>query len=217
MVKAIYEFLIKILERSSSIFWSSLILLLGIGIGKLFEGAIKKFLSRIRLNSVVKNSALYEFFKAKFDFELDSVDFIGQIGKWFVVFLAFMVCAEILSLPTLGQFLFNILEYFYNIFVAILIFIIFAFLADFAQRIFIGSVEKGKISYSWIFGKALSNFIWVLGFLAILYQLRIIPEMILTVFIGLVAVLVLIIGISFGLGGKDFVAKIFKEIEEKLK
>jgi hypothetical protein len=53
--------------------------------------------------------------------------------------------------------------------------------------------------------------------LAILYQLKIIPELILVVFIGVVAIIVLVIGISFGLAGKEVASKFLKEFEDKLK
>jgi hypothetical protein len=217
MGRNLYQFLITILENSSSILLASIFLLFGIFLGKLVEIYTKKFLMKVRLNVLVKNTIIYDFFREKLQLELDSSHIISQIFKWFVIFLSFMVISEILSLEKLSQFFLNILDYFPNIFISVLIFIIFAFLSDFARRIFIGSVEKGKITYSGFGGKVLSNLIFILGILAILYQLKIVPELILVVFIGLVAIFVLIVGISFGLAGKDFASKILKEIEEKLK
>jgi capsular polysaccharide biosynthesis protein len=53
--------------------------------------------------------------------------------------------------------------------------------------------------------------------MAILYQLKIIPSFILTIFIGGVISLAIALGIAFGLAGKDSAAKILKELEEKFK
>jgi hypothetical protein len=59
--------------------------------------------------------------------------------------------------------------------------------------------------------------IWILAILAILYQLKIVPTLISTIFIGVVALIVITLGIAFGLGGRDLAAKILKELEEKIK
>jgi hypothetical protein len=90
-------------------------------------------------------------------------------------------------------------------------------LIDFSQKVFIGSLEKEKLTFSRFFGKGFSFSVWVLATLAIFYQLKIIPELILAIFIGVISIIVLVVGISFGLGGKDLAAKILKELEEKLK
>jgi hypothetical protein len=58
--------------------------------------------------------------------------------------------------------------------------------------------------------------IWVLATLAILYQLKIVPHLILSLFIAILALIVLAVGISFGLGGKEIAKKILDEWKEKL-
>jgi hypothetical protein len=81
----------------------------------------------------------------------------------------------------------------------------------------LGTLEKEKLTFSRFFGEGFSLSVWVLATLAIFYQLKIIPELILALFIGVILIIVLIVGISFGLGGKDLAAKILKELEEKMK
>jgi len=53
--------------------------------------------------------------------------------------------------------------------------------------------------------------------LAIMYQLKIVPELIITLFIGVTAALALTFGIAFGLGGQDLVKNFLKKIEKKIK
>jgi capsular polysaccharide biosynthesis protein len=55
-----------------------------------------------------------------------------------------------------------------------------------------------------------------LPILAILYQLKVVPELIFNIIIGFVAFIVLFLGLSFGLGGKDFAAKILEDLEKKI-
>jgi hypothetical protein len=128
-----------------------------------------------------------------------------------------MLSFEILGLSKFADFLEKVVFYFQNVFISILIFIFASYLVDFSQKVFIGYLEKEKMVFSKAFGKGTSLAIWVLATLAILYQLKIIPELILIIFIGVVATMALVIGISFGLAAKGIAAKFLKEIEEKLK
>ena len=128
-----------------------------------------------------------------------------------------MLSFEIMGLTRFSDFLEKVVLYFQNIFISILIFIFSSYLVDFSQKVFIGYLEKEKMAFSRVFGKGTSLAIWILAGLAILYQLKIVPELILVIFIGAVALIVLVIGISFGLAGKEIAAKFLKEIEEKLK
>ena len=79
------------------------------------------------------------------------------------------------------------------------------------------ALEKEKITYSRFLGKSIRWMIWFFSILAIFYQLKISPPLILAVFIGVVATTSIALGIAFGLGGKDLAAKMLKELEEKFK
>jgi len=206
----------KIYEISPSFFWAGLTLLLGILVAKFFERISQRFFERIRINSVLKRIGLKDSLE-KIGISLDAQKFFSEIVQWFFIILFLMLSFEILGLSKFADFLEKIILYFQNIFISILIFILSSYLIDFSQKVFIGSLEKEKITYSRIFGKGFSLSIWVLTALAILYQLKIVPDLILTIFIGAIITIALVIGISFGLAGKEVAAKFLKEIEEKLK
>lgn len=78
-------------------------------------------------------------------------------------------------------------------------------------------MERQKMSYSNIVGNIVSTSTWILAILAILYQLQIVKTLILTIFIGFIALIVLILGLSFGIGGKDMASRMLKDLEEKVK
>ena len=59
--------------------------------------------------------------------------------------------------------------------------------------------------------------IWVFAILAILYQLGIARPFMETIFTGLVATLVISLGLSFGLGGKEVAAELLQDLKRKLK
>lgn len=128
-----------------------------------------------------------------------------------------MGASDILGLTQFTYFLEKVIGYYPNIFIAALLFIIAVFLTYFSQKILVGTLEKEKITYSRFLGRAISWVIWLFTILAILYQLQIIPSLILTLFAGAVISISIALGIAFGLGGKDLAAKILKELEEKFK
>lgn len=203
-------------EVSPSIFWAGLVLLAGIFIAKWLGQISVAFLSKIKLNQVLKRMGWREAL-LKIDTGLNAPKFFGEIVKWFFVIVFLILSFEILGLTQFSQFLEKALGYFPNIFIAALIFLVAVFLADFSQKIVVGTLEKEKITYSRFLGKAIRWLIWLFAVLAILYQLQIAPSLILVVFIGMAAAISIALGIAFGLGGKDLAAKILKELEEKLK
>ena len=206
----------EIFEISPSFFWAGLTLLFGILVAKFFERVSLRFFERIRINSVLKRIGLKDSFE-KIGISLDAQKFFSEIVQWFFIILFLMLSFEILGLSKFAEFLEKVVFYFQNVFISILIFIFASYLVDFSQKVFIGYLEKEKMVFSKAFGKGTSLAIWVLATLAILYQLKIIPELILIIFVGVVATMALVIGISFGLAAKGIAAKFLKEIEEKLK
>ena len=206
----------KVSQISPSIFWASFLFLVGIVVANFMEELSVNFLNKIRLNRILERMGLKETF-SKIDINLDGAKFFGEIVKWFFIILFLMISSGILGLNSLSQFLQNVILYFPNLFIAFLIFVVAAFLADFSQKIVVGTLEKEKITYSRFLGRSIRWTIWFFAILTILYQLKIAPPLILAIFIGVVVTISLALGIAFGIGGKDLAAKILKELEEKFK
>jgi len=203
-------------EVSPAIFWAGLVLLLGILIAKWAGASATGFLNKVRLNQVLKRMGLEEAL-SKIDTRLNAPKFFGEIVKWFLIIVFLMASSEILGLTQFSQFLEKVIGYYPNIFIACLIFLVAVFLSDLSQKIVVGTLEEEKITYSRFLGKIIRWGIWFFAIMAILYQLKIIPSLILAIFIGGVATISIALGIAFGLGGKDLAAKILKELEEKFK
>jgi len=217
MLEEIFQLIWRNLtEISPSIFWSGLVLLLGILVAKWMAAITVAFISKIRLNQTLKRMGLEEVL-FKIDASLNAPKFFGEIVKWFFIVLSLTASSEILGLTQSSQFLEKIIGYFPNIFISCLIFLVAVFLSDFSQKIMVGTLEKEKITYSRFLGRMIRWAIWLFAILAILYQLQITPSLILVIFIGMVATTSIALGLAFGLGGKDLATKILKELEEKFK
>lgn len=203
-------------QISPSIFWAILVFCIGWFISKWIGQIAAVFLSKIRLNQVLERMGLKEAL-TKIDARLNAPKFFGEIVRWFFIILFSMAASEILGLTQFSQFLEKVIGYYPNIFIAALIFVVAVFLTDFSQKIVVGTLEKEKITYSRFLGRAIRWAIWLFAVLAILYQLRITPSLILAMLIGMVATISIALGVAFGLGGKELAAKILKELEEKFK
>lgn len=196
--------------------WAGAVFLSGCLLSKWLGNEVARFLEKTKLNQALKTLGVEEAL-AQIDTSLNAPKFFGEMIRWSAFLLFLMASSEILGLVQFSQFLAMVISYLPNIFIAALIFIVATFLTDFSHKIVIGTLEKERITYSRFVGRSISWAIWILAILAMLYQLKIVPTLILTIFVGVMAIIVLILGISFGLGGKELAAKILKELEEKFK
>lgn len=197
-------------------FWGIIVFLLGWYLARKIKKGIKEVLDKIRINQMLKTLGWEDFFD-RYDTKLDMSGFIGSIIEIFFVVVFLSISFEIIKLDQINIILREIINYFPNIFISILIFILAIFLADFSKKIVLVTMEKRKMSYSGIIGNIVAISTWIICTLAILYQLQIVQTLILVIFIGFIALIVLIFGIAFGLGGKDMASKILKDLEEKVK
>jgi len=192
-----------------------LLFLAGLILAYLARKIVRNFLEKLGLKGVVKRLGWKEAFN-KVGIEPNFIKFFSEIVKWMIIIIFLMLATEILGIVQFSQFLAKIVSYFQNIVVASLIFIVALYLVDFTYRIFFITPEKKKLKYSRFLSIGLRRTIWVLAGLAILYQLQIVPYLILALFVAILALMVLALGISFGLGGKEIAKKILEEWKEKL-
>lgn len=203
-------------QATAKIFLAILVFLSGFFISQWLGRLASAFLNKIRLNQVFGRMGWEEALRKIYS-KFQASKFFGGIVRWFFVIIFLLAASEILGLVQFSYFLEKVIEYYPDIFIASIIFIIAVFLADFSQKIFIGTLEKEKITYSGFLGRIIRWAIWVFAVLAILYQLKIVPTLVLSIFIGLVGAMAIAVGIAFGLGGRGIATKILKELEDKFK
>jgi len=172
--------------------------------------------AKMRLNQMAKTLGWESFFD-RYDARLDVAKFFGLIIEVFFILLFFTVFFDIIGLDQVNTVLMSVINYFPNILISIVIFIFAIYIAGFSKKIVLVSLEKEKITYSGILGDIISWATWILAALAILYQLNIVPTLILSIFIGFVALIVITFGLAFGLGGKDLARKLLEDLEGRIK
>jgi len=187
--------------------------LISIAIGKL----IAEILRRIKFDRIFEKGG-WKTALEKAEIKADVSSFIGAIFKWVLLIVFLAAAVEILGFSELTMFLTGeVLPFLPNVIVAALIFVIAIIIADILEKIVRAAVEGVRMGSGQIVGTIVKWSIWVFAILTILYQLGIGKVFMADLFRGIVAMIVIAIGISFGLGGKDVAAEILQDLRNKLR
>lgn len=153
---------------------------------------------------------------AKANLKLDSAKFVHELVKWFFVVVFLMAATDILRLTQVTDFLKRVLLYIPNLVVAVLILLAAVLIANFLQRLVRASVEAAGLKGAGFLATVTRWSILVFAILAALLQLGVAAALIQTVFTGVIAALVISVGLAFGLGGKEIAAEIIGKIKKEI-
>jgi len=181
-------------------------------VGKIIGG----ILYRLKFNEPFKGEK-WDKAMEQANININPSDFLGKVAKWVVFVLVIWIVADILNLEQVTIFVGKIIDYIPNVIAATLIFIIAVIIGELLSKLVIATVEKSEFPYSRLFGTVVKVAIWIVATIAILVELGVAEELLMILFSGLVAFLVIALGLSFGLGGKDAAAKFIETIKKNIK
>jgi len=185
---------------------------ISVGIGKL----IAEILTRIKFNQLFERAGWKEALE-RAELKVNASEFVGAIVKWVLVIVFLLAAVEILGFVQFADFLKSILAYLPNVIVAALIFVVTVIVVDIVEKVVRAAVEGVRIGYGHLVSAIIKWSIWIFAVLAILHQLGIARSFMEILFTGFVAMLVIALGISFGLGGKEVAGEILQNLKNKLK
>lgn len=185
---------------------------ISVGIGKL----IAEILTRIKFNQLFEKVGWKQALE-RAEIKVNASEFLGAIVKWILAIVFMLAAVEILGFVEFAAFLKSILAYLPNVIVAALIFVVTVILVDIVEKLVRATVEGVRVGYGHLVSAIIKWSIWIFAILAILHQLGIAKPFMETLFTGFVAMLVIALGISFGLGGKEVAADILQNLKNKLK
>lgn len=183
-----------------------------VALGKL----VAEILRRIQFNKIFEKGG-WKTALEKADIKVDASGFIGAIFKWVLMIVFLLAAVEVLGFVEFADFLTEVLAYLPNVIVAALIFVVTVVITDILQKIVEAAVEGTKIGYRKFAGAIVKWSIWIFAILMILYQLEIGRTFMTDLFKGIVAMIVIAVGLAFGLGGKEVAAGILQDLRRKLK
>ncbi len=176
---------------------------------------VAEILKAIRFNSLFEKGSM-KVAMERANVKVDASAFIGAIIKWVLVFAFILAAVEVMGFVQFAEFLRDVLGYLPNVVIAVLMLAAAVIIADISEKIVRVAVEGAKVGYGNLAGSIVRWSIWIFAILAILYQLKIVPELIQTLLTGIVALIVIAGGLAFGLGGKDVAADILENIRKKI-
>lgn len=214
--EAFESFWLGFLSFLPSLLGALIVLIIGwffaIAIGKIVTGLLHKF----NFNAFFENEKWKEAIDEA-EVRVNPSDFIGSLVKWILVIVVIWMTVDILGLKGIADFMGEVVAYLPNVIVSAIIFVVAVMIADFLSKIVMTTTKKAGFSYSKLTGTIVKGAIWVFAIFAILIELGIAQEMIIAIFYGLVALVALAGGLSFGLGGKDAAAHVIDNVKKNLK
>jgi len=213
---AFESFWLGLLSFLPNLVGALLVLVIGwfvaIAVGKIVSGLLYK----LKFNSFFESKKWKEAMDEA-EVKVNPSDFIGSLIKWILIIVVIWFTVDILGLKGIASFMEEVVAYLPNVIVAAIIFIVAVMIADFLSKIVTASVDKAGFSYAKLTGAIVKGAIWVFAIFAILIELGIAEDMILAIFYGLVALITIAGGLSFGLGGRDMAAGVIEEIRKNIK
>lgn len=185
--------------------------IIAMGVQKL----IVEVLKTIKFNQLFDRGGMKSALN-KADLSVDASAFIGAIVKWVLVFAFLLASVEVLGFVQFAEYLRDVLGYLPNVVIAVLMLAATVVISDISEKIVRVAVEGTRVGYGSLAGAVTKWSIWIFAVLAILYQLKVVPELIQTLLTGIVALIVIAGGLAFGLGGKDMAADVLAKMQKRI-
>ena len=170
----------------------------------------------IKIEKLTKDAGIDKYLQ-KAEIKSNFVQLIGTLFEWLVILIFFLAAVEILGLSVVSEVLVNVIGYIPNVIAAVLILAAGYLVGGLVDGLVRGALTSVDHQIAKPAGKFARWFIIVVAVFAAIDQLQIAGALINTFFQGLTYTLVLILGLSIGLGSKDVVAKILDDWYEKIK
>ncbi len=192
-----------------------IVFIAGLILGKGFGLLVERIVHFLKIDSLLEKIGFKQV-TDRAGIELNSGYFLGQLVRWIFI-LAFLVAAcNIWGLTAFGDFLKQIVNYLPNVIAAVLILLGAIVLGEYFAKLVKASISGAGLKYEGFLSSLTRWAFYVVGILAALSQLRVAPTIINTLFTGIVAMIALAGGLSFGLGGQEVARDLLRKIKEDL-
>lgn len=215
-VMALKNLWLGFIEFIPSLIGALVVFIIGWIIALAFGKLVAEVLKKVRFNQIFEKGG-WKGVLGKADIKVDASEFIGSIIKWVLMIVFLAASIEILGFNQLTLFLTaDVLPFLPNVVVAAFIFVVAVIIADVLEKVVRASIEGVKAGYGSVAGVIVKWSILGFAILAILYQLGIGAVFMADLFKGIVAMIVIAVGLAFGLGGKEVAGEIVRDMKNKL-
>ncbi|HAF00313.1 MAG TPA: hypothetical protein DCO68_12355 [Methylophilaceae bacterium] len=190
------------------------ILFFGWIVAKLVRGGIKRLLVLTQFDQFAEKSGLEAFMNSG-NFNVTLSGIISQVVYWLVILLFVITGANSLGLTEVAGLLHELAAYLPHIIVAIIVVIFGTLFARFMNRLVFAWLHSIKFEYALSVSTSVEYGIQILAVFVALEQLGIGMQLINSLFVIVFGAIFLALALAFGLGGKEWAAKMIDELTDK--
>ncbi len=193
-----------------------LIFALGLVLAFWIKRLVIEVLKVVRFEKAADSIGVDQYLK-KADIGLTATELVGTFVEWLIILVFFLTVVDILGLRVVSNVLTQVLGYVPNILAAALIIGAGSFLARLVDGLVRGALASVDTDLARPVGKLARWLILIIAFFAAIEQLQIAQNLIAIFFQGLTYTVVLVVGLSIGLGAKDLVSKVLTDWYDKVR
>jgi hypothetical protein len=195
-----------------------IVFVIGISIAVVLRQVVVRMIALLRIDELAEKLDMRKQFE-RIGLRLHIGSLLGWIVKWFFIIVALIAATDILGWGEVTDYLKQVVLFIPNVIIAVIILLAGILLGNFIQNIVRSAVEAAGLASAQFLSTLAKWAILVFSFMAALVQLQIAPDLIRTLFTGLVFMFALAGGLAFGLGGKEhasqFLSRLKKEISSE--
>lgn len=195
-----------------------IVFVIGILIAVVLRQVVVRMIALLRIDELAEKLDIKKQFE-RMGLRLHIGSLLGWIVKWFFIIVALIAATDILGWGEVTDYLKQVVLFIPNVIIAVIILLAGILLGNFVQNIVRSAVEAAGLASAQFLSTLAKWAILVFSFMAALVQLQIAPDLIRTLFTGLVFMIALAGGLAFGLGGKEhasqFLSRLKKEISSE--
>ncbi|KKQ34945.1 MAG: Conserved cytoplasmic membrane protein, CmpX protein [Candidatus Nomurabacteria bacterium GW2011_GWB1_37_5] len=190
--------------------------IIGWVLGGVIGKAIAQLLEALKIDKFFQSIGTEQML-GKAGFKLNVGRFVGEIVRWFIIIVFLVASLDILGLQEVNNFLREVvLSYIPKVFIAALILVLAAVVSDAASKIVSGFARAAQIRAAGFLGTATRYAVWVFALIIALSELGIAQQFMQILFTGIVATMVIAVGLAFGLGAKDAAGKAIEKVRDQV-
>ncbi|MBI2573812.1 MAG: hypothetical protein HYV78_00210 [Candidatus Wildermuthbacteria bacterium] len=213
---ALRELWVGFVQFTPSLVGAIVILVVGWLVSLWVGRVVAEVFKRIRFNQLFEKTHWRDALQ-KADLKVDPSGFLGVVAKWVLMIVFLSAAAEVLTLDRFAGFLRDVLAFVPNVVVASLIFVVAAVITDLLEKVLRVASEGMQFGFGHAVGTIVRWAIWVFAALAILNQLNVDTSLAGDSFKIVLAGVVAMFALAFGLGGRDVAAEVLQDLRKKFR
>lgn len=178
------------------------ILAIGWFIASLIAKGVAVLLHKLHFNDLADRAGFTDFVQ-KMEIRTDASGVMAGVVKWFFRLIALVVAFDALGLPAVSDVLRQFLAWLPNLVVALVVLVVGGILANFVSNLVRGATAEGDVANPELFASIARYAVWAFAIIIAVNQIGIAETIVNALFMGVVAIVVLALGLSFGLGARD--------------